>query len=98
MWSRMQRRPGGPVSQAWTFAENQAGSLRDAEVVAISVERGVLVVTCEGDVEDHVLAAGDSLVLKGRGRVVAWALEPASATVRYSAGGARGAPLIHPEG
>src|SRR5689334_9304244 len=38
---------------------------------------GSLLVTQEGDPEDHVLAPGHELHLAGRGLVVAWALTPA---------------------
>ena len=50
--------------------------------VSIQVERGLVLVTREGDPEDHVLGAGDEVVLPRRGRVVAWALEPTRARVR----------------
>jgi uncharacterized cupin superfamily protein len=53
--------------------------------VAIRVESGVVLVTREGDAEDHVLRAGDALVLPPKGKVVAWALAPARATVRSAA-------------
>jgi hypothetical protein len=53
--------------------------------VAIRVETGVVVVTREGDPEDHVLRAGETVVLPRRGKVVAWALQPARATVRPAA-------------
>jgi hypothetical protein len=53
--------------------------------VAIRVESGLVVVTREGDPEDHVLRAGEAVVLPLRGKVVAWALAPARATVRLAA-------------
>ena len=49
------------------------------------METGVVVVTREGDPEDHVLRAGETVVLPRRGKVVAWALQPARATVRPAA-------------
>ena len=60
-------------------------SLGAARPVSISVERGLVVVTREGDPVDHLLGAGQVLVLPGRGKVVAWALEPSSANVRDAA-------------
>jgi DUF2917 family protein len=39
-------------------------------------------VTREGDPEDHVLRAGEAVVLPPGGKVVAWAHEPARATVQ----------------
>jgi len=52
--------------------------------VAIRVECGTVLVTREGDPVDHVLRAGDEVVLPPRGKVVAWALEPARATVQVA--------------
>lgn len=43
---------------------------------------GVAWVTVEGDVEDHVLSAGDSFVSARQGRVAVMALEPARLRVR----------------
>jgi hypothetical protein len=42
----------------------------------VRVERGLLLVTRQGDLEDHLLGPGDELRLPPRGRSVAWALEP----------------------
>ena len=42
---------------------------------------GTVLATQSGDPEDHVVEAGGAVRLAGRGRVVIWALEPASVAV-----------------
>jgi hypothetical protein len=54
----------------------------------LRVDRGLVVVTREGDLDDHVLRPGEALRLPRRGKVVIWAIEPALAEVR-SLGGVR---------
>lgn len=44
---------------------------------SLKVEAGCLLVTREGDLDDHVLGPGDELRLSGRGLAVAWALTAA---------------------
>jgi Protein of unknown function (DUF2917) len=41
----------------------------------LRVDRGQVLVTLEGDLEDHVLGPGEELVLSSGGLAVAWALE-----------------------
>jgi len=41
----------------------------------LRVDGGQVLVTLEGDLEDHVLGPGEELVLSGGGLAVAWALE-----------------------
>jgi hypothetical protein len=53
----------------------------------LRVEQGQVVVTLEGDLEDHVLGPGEELVLSGEKLAVAWALEPS----RLAGGELRGA-------
>ena len=73
----------GRVDGTWELGKDQTSSLPAARgPVAIRVERGLILVTREGDPEDHVLHAGEVVVLPPHGKVVAWALEPARATVR----------------
>ena len=48
----------------------------------VRVESGTILVTREGDPEDHVLQAGAELRVPGRGLAVAWALEPSRVEVR----------------
>ena len=50
--------------------------------VVVRAERGTVLVTREGDLEDHVLEPGTSLLVTGKGLVVAWALTPAAVRVR----------------
>lgn len=52
----------------------------------IQVQEGTLVVTREGDPEDHVLEAGAALELTGPGLTLAWALEPSRVEVIGRAG------------
>lgn len=81
----------GRVQGSWELERDRTAVLPGARgEVLLRVERGLLLVTREGDAEDHVLAAGQALVLPAPGKVVAWALEPARATfqdTRLSAGG-----------
>ncbi len=49
----------------------------------ISVERGTLLVTQEGDLEDHVLESGDEIVLPVGGLAIAWAFSEAAISVRH---------------
>ena len=55
--------------------------------LALRVTAGCVLVTYEGDLDDHVLGPGDELRLSGRGLAVAWALSPARLFV--SSGAAR---------
>lgn len=56
--------------------------------VLVRVERGTVLVTQAGDLDDHVLEPGDALVLPSGGLAVAWALTDAAIRVRTSAGDA----------
>ena len=51
----------------------------------VSVESGIVLVTREGDLDDHVLESGDELVLPRGGLGVAWALTDATVFVRAAA-------------
>lgn len=60
------------------LAENDALRLpRRRGAVVVRVERGTVLVTRRGDLEDHVLEAGDELVLPRAGLAVAWAFTDA---------------------
>ncbi len=48
---------------------------------SVRVEAGLVIVTREGDPEDHVLQAGGELRLPGRGLSLVWALEPSRVAV-----------------
>jgi hypothetical protein len=51
----------------------------------IRVERGVVLVTRAGDLEDHVLERGMELRVSAPGLLVAWALEPSSLRLEEAA-------------
>jgi len=57
-------------------------TLRLPTGATVEVERGLVLVTREGDPEDHVLEPGMGLSLEGRGLAVAWALSPSTVCVR----------------
>ncbi len=64
---------------------SRAFGARGAEV---RCARGMVLVTREGDPEDHVLSGGASFTARGPGRVAVWALEPARVQVRAPRSGA----------
>ena len=49
---------------------------------SVRVEAGIVIVTREGDPEDHVLRAGAQLRVPGRGLALAWAQEPSRVEIR----------------
>jgi hypothetical protein len=63
--------------------------------VVVEVERGVVLVTREGDPEDHVLERGMALRLPGEGLVVAWALAPSTVSVREASPRVAGTTPAH---
>ena len=77
---------GGGVDACWTLAADETRRLEGGRLgpVVVRVQRGLLLVTREGDPEDHVLGAGQEVAFPSRGRIAAWALEPAQASVRAS--------------
>ena len=90
---------GGGVGANWTLGADETRRLEGGRSgpVVVRVQRGLLLVTREGDPEDHVLGAGEEAAFPARGRIAAWALEPAQASVqgaRARTGGiAAGRPL-----
>jgi len=58
----------------------------------VRVEHGSVLVTREGDPEDHVLGAGDEIVLPAAGLAVAWAFTDAAVSVREAASTASSPP------
>jgi hypothetical protein len=59
----------------------------------VRVEAGVVLVTREGDPEDHVLEAGGAVALPRRGTAVAWALVPSRIAIDADAGAVAVAPV-----
>ncbi len=86
----MARRIGTASSSArgaWELDENEVISLpRSGNATVVRVDRGTVLVTQEGDREDHVLEAGDELALRRRGRAVAWAFTGATLSLRAGTG------------
>jgi hypothetical protein len=73
----------------WELGQDATVSLEaGAQGIQVRADRGTVLVTREGDLEDHVLEAGDALLVTGRGLVVAWALAPAHLTVERAPHGA----------
>ena len=73
---------GGRSSDAFDLARDETLRIPlRGRAVVVRVERGVVLVTREGDVEDHVLEPGMELRVSGPGLVVAWALEPSTMRV-----------------
>jgi hypothetical protein len=70
----------------------RAFDVRPRHPVEIECIRGELLVTCEGDLEDHILAAGESFEVHRRGRVVVAALVPSRVGVREPRRGRPGSP------
>ena len=74
------------LDRTWSVVANGSG-------IVVCCDAGVVVVTCEGDAEDHVLSAGAAFVAARSGRLAIWALQPARLQVkRCSAAGEKAAP------
>ena len=65
--------------------EGQVVTLDDAAGTRIVARRGTVWVTQEGDRLDHIVSAGEALVLARRGRTVVQALQPARIAIREAA-------------
>jgi Protein of unknown function (DUF2917) len=81
------------ASRAWNERDGAREMALDETVrliparkgLGLYVRRGCLLVTQEGDLQDHVLEASDELRLTGPGVVVAWALSPSNLIVVHDA-------------
>ena len=91
--ARTNRTNPSTVPVAWDLAENAAMRVSRGVAVVVSVERGTVLVTRQGDVEDHVLEPGDELALPRGGLAVAWAFTEATISVRE---GPRTGPSLEP--
>lgn len=61
----------------WTLRQNGTLPLRPrGRGLSVGCLAGTLVVTQEGDPQDHVLGPGEAFRAAPRGLVVAWALSP----------------------
>jgi len=70
----------------WELAENATMRLpRGRLAVVVRAERGMVLITQEGDPEDHVLEPGDEIVLPVGGLAAAWAFTEAAISVRSTA-------------
>jgi hypothetical protein len=77
---------GDRVAEERTLARDEVLRLpAGREGSSVRVEVGSVIVTREGDPEDHVLQAGAELHLPGRGLSLAWALEPSRVEIRRGA-------------
>ena len=67
--------------ETWELPENAAVRLPSGTGIFVRAERGTVLVTQEGDFDDHVLEPGDELVLSRPGLAVAWAFTDATLSV-----------------
>jgi hypothetical protein len=76
------KRSGEGRMGAHALARDATLRLRAARSeLVVRVTAGSVLVTREGDLDDHALGPGDELRLTGRGLAVAWALSPAQVVV-----------------
>ena len=74
----------------WKLAENATMRLPRGRLARmVRVESGTVLITQEGDLEDHVLEPGDEIILRSSGLAVAWALTEAAICLRAPVGGPR---------
>jgi hypothetical protein len=72
-----------PADEAWVLPENAVMPLpRGRSAKVVRVESGTVMITQEGDLEDHVLVSGDEIRLHAHGLAVAWAFTKAALSVR----------------
>ena len=69
--------------EALVLADNAVVPLpRGRSAKIVRVESGTVLITQEGDFEDHLLVSGDEILLHTRGLAVAWAFTKAALSVR----------------
>jgi hypothetical protein len=74
------------TANRWELAENETMRLpRGPFPTAIRIERGTVLITQEGDLDDHVLEPGDEIVIPVGGLAVAWAFTEAVIASRDAA-------------
>jgi hypothetical protein len=74
------RTSGVRFGETWVLQENATLRLA-ADAAVVRVERGTVLVTQEGDPDDHVLERGDELELFRSGCAVAWAFTDAALSI-----------------
>ncbi len=57
----------------------------DRTPIEVTCALGLVMITCEGDAEDHVLLEGATFVARRPGRLAIWALQPARLRVATAA-------------
>lgn len=72
------------INETWDLPENAAVRLPAGIGIVVHVEHGTVLVTQEGDLDDHVLERGDELVLSRPGLAVAWAFTEAALSIRLA--------------
>jgi signal transduction histidine kinase len=93
MASTIRTTPTGALG-TWDLGENDAMALPSgSRGSVVRVHRGTVLVTQQGDLEDHVLEPGDELPLRRRGRAVAWAFTAATISLRPADGRTSSPPL-----
>ncbi len=65
----------------WVLQGNATLRLPAGDGAVVRVERGTVLVTQEGDLDDHVLEPGDELLLSRPGLAVAWAFTDAALSI-----------------
>lgn len=87
------------IGRVWELAEDETMRFpRRRFGMAVRVEYGTVLVTQEGDLEDHVLEPGDEVVLPVGGLAVAWALTDAAISVREAGPNGAHLRLLSPSG
>ncbi len=69
------------ISETWDLSKNATLRLPAGIGIVVRVECGTVLVTQEGDLDDHVLERGDELVLSRPGLAVAWAFTEAALSI-----------------
>lgn len=70
--------------ETWDLRENATLRLPAVFGIVVRLERGTVLVTQEGDLDDHVLERGDELVLSRPGLAVAWAFTDAALSIHLT--------------
>ncbi len=70
--------------ETWELLENATLRLPAGFGTVVRVGRGTVLVTQEGDLDDHVLEQGDELALPRPGLAVAWAFTDATVSIHLA--------------